>query len=42
MGTASIVARATHDMGNTQPATRDPDRRTYMINHLVPTTVTVR
>ena len=22
--------------GRTQPATRDPDRRTYMINHLVP------
>jgi DMSO/TMAO reductase YedYZ molybdopterin-dependent catalytic subunit len=41
-GTASIVARATDDMGNTQPATRDPDRRNYMINHLVPTTVTVR
>jgi len=41
-GTASIVARATDDMGNTQPATRDPDRRNYMISHLVPTTVTVR
>jgi hypothetical protein len=41
-GTASIVARATDDMGNTQPATRDLDRRSYMINHLVPTTVTVR
>ena len=41
-GTASIVARATDDMGNTQPATRDPGRRQYMINHLVPTAVTVR
>jgi DMSO/TMAO reductase YedYZ molybdopterin-dependent catalytic subunit len=41
-GTASIVARATDDMGNTQPATRDPDRRNYMISHLVPTAVTVR
>jgi len=41
-GTTSIVARATDDMGHTQPATRDPDRRTYMINHLVPTPVTIR
>jgi DMSO/TMAO reductase YedYZ molybdopterin-dependent catalytic subunit len=41
-GSASVVARATDDMGNTQPAARDPDRRTYMINHLVPTPVTVR
>lgn len=41
-GTASVVARATDDMGNTQPAMRDPDRRTYMINHLVPTSVVVR
>lgn len=41
-GTASIVARATDDMGHTQPTTRDPDRRGVMINHLVPTTVTVR
>jgi DMSO/TMAO reductase YedYZ molybdopterin-dependent catalytic subunit len=41
-GQASIVARATDDQGNTQPATRDPDRRTYMINHLVPVAVTVR
>jgi DMSO/TMAO reductase YedYZ molybdopterin-dependent catalytic subunit len=41
-GPASIVARATDDTGRTQPATRDPDLRTYMINHLVPTSVTVR
>jgi DMSO/TMAO reductase YedYZ molybdopterin-dependent catalytic subunit len=41
-GSASIIARATDDMGNTQPPTRDPDRRTYMINHLVPTPVTIR
>jgi DMSO/TMAO reductase YedYZ molybdopterin-dependent catalytic subunit len=41
-GKSAIVARATDDKGNTQPATRDPDRRSYMINHLVPTEVTVR
>jgi DMSO/TMAO reductase YedYZ molybdopterin-dependent catalytic subunit len=41
-GNASVVARATDDQGHTQPSTRDPDRRTYMINHLVPVPVTVR
>ena len=41
-GPASIVARATDDRGRTQPTTRDPDRRTVMINHLIPTSVTVR
>jgi DMSO/TMAO reductase YedYZ molybdopterin-dependent catalytic subunit len=41
-GPASIVARATDDRGRTQPALREADRRTYMINHLVPTAVTVR
>jgi DMSO/TMAO reductase YedYZ molybdopterin-dependent catalytic subunit len=41
-GPASLVARATDDEGRTQPATRDVDRRTYMINHLVPTPVVVR
>ena len=41
-GPASIVARTTDDEGRTQPATRDVDRRSYMINHLVPTPVVVR
>lgn len=41
-GMASIVSRATDDKGNTQPEKRDADRRQYMINHLVPTAVTVR
>jgi DMSO/TMAO reductase YedYZ molybdopterin-dependent catalytic subunit len=41
-GAASIVARATDDAGATQPATRDPDRRNGMINHLITTAVTVR
>ena len=41
-GRASILVRATDDKGRTQPTTRDRDRLGYMINHLVPTTVTVR
>lgn len=41
-GPVSIIARATDDQGHTQPATRDADRRAYMINHLVPIAVTVR
>lgn len=41
-GEASIVVKATDDKDRTQPATRDADRRTYMINHLVPVAVTVR
>jgi DMSO/TMAO reductase YedYZ molybdopterin-dependent catalytic subunit len=40
-GPASLVARCTDEKGNTQPEKRDPDRRTYMINHLVPVGVTV-
>ena len=41
-GPMALVARCTDDKGNTQPEKRDPDRRTYMINHLVPTEVTVK
>jgi DMSO/TMAO reductase YedYZ molybdopterin-dependent catalytic subunit len=41
-GEASILVKATDDKDRTQPATRDPDRRQYMINHLVPVAVTVR
>ncbi len=40
-GKAAIVVRATDASGRTQPATRDRDRLGYMINHLVPTAVTV-
>jgi hypothetical protein len=36
------MARATDSRGHTQPTTRDPDRRTYMINHVVPVEVEVR
>ena len=41
-GPTSLVVRATDTAGNTQPTARDPDRRTYMINHLVPVDVTVK
>ena len=41
-GPVKLVARATTAGGATQSATRDPDRRTYMINHLVPVEVLVK
>jgi DMSO/TMAO reductase YedYZ molybdopterin-dependent catalytic subunit len=41
-GPLKLLARATDNDGNTQPDKRDIDRRTYMINHLVPTEVTVK
>lgn len=41
-GPLKLLVRATDDKGNTQPEKRDPDRRTYMINHLVPVEVTVK
>jgi DMSO/TMAO reductase YedYZ molybdopterin-dependent catalytic subunit len=41
-GKRTLVARATDSLGQTQPAHRDPDRGTYMINHLLPITVQVR
>jgi DMSO/TMAO reductase YedYZ molybdopterin-dependent catalytic subunit len=41
-GKQTLVARATDSFGQTQPAHRDPDRGTYMINHLLPITVEVR
>jgi DMSO/TMAO reductase YedYZ molybdopterin-dependent catalytic subunit len=41
-GPVQLIARCTDDKGNTQPEKRDPDRRTYMINHLVPVEVLVR
>ena len=41
-GTVRLMARATDDHGNTQPMQRDPDRRTYMISHVVPVEVEVR
>jgi DMSO/TMAO reductase YedYZ molybdopterin-dependent catalytic subunit len=41
-GKQTLVARATDSRDQTQPAHRDPDRGTYMINHLLPITVEVR
>ena len=41
-GQAKLMARATDSRGETQPLERDPDRGTYMINHLLPIDVEVR
>jgi hypothetical protein len=41
-GQATLIARATDSHGRSQPIERDPDRGTYMINHLLPITVEVR
>jgi len=41
-GKATLIARATDSSGRTQPIERDPDRGTYMINHLLPITVEVK
>jgi len=41
-GPVKLVARATAVSGTTQPVARDADRRTYMINHLVPVEVLVK
>jgi hypothetical protein len=41
-GQATLIARATDSHGRSQPAERDPDRGTYMINHLLPISVEVR
>jgi DMSO/TMAO reductase YedYZ molybdopterin-dependent catalytic subunit len=41
-GPQTLIARATDSLGRTQPVERDPDRGTYMINHLLPTKVEVK
>ncbi len=41
-GKQTLIARATDSLGRTQPVHRDPDRGTYMINHLLPITVEVK
>jgi DMSO/TMAO reductase YedYZ molybdopterin-dependent catalytic subunit len=41
-GPAKLLARCTDERGETQPDKRDPDRRSYAINHLIPVEVTVK
>ncbi len=41
-GNQTLVARASDSRGRTQPTERDPDRGTYMINHLLPIEVETR
>jgi len=41
-GKQTLIARATDSLGRTQPVLRDPDRGTYMINHLLPIEVEVK
>ena len=41
-GPAFVVVRCTDEKGNRQPDKRDPDRRSYKINHLVPVEVLVK
>src|SRR5262249_20879697 len=40
-GPAKRLARATDAQGRTQPLERDPDRRHYMISHVVPVDVVI-
>jgi DMSO/TMAO reductase YedYZ molybdopterin-dependent catalytic subunit len=41
-GAVKLVARATDARGQSQPLQRDPDRRNYMINHVLPIEVVVK
>jgi len=41
-GPAKLLVRCTDDRGQTQPEKRDPDRRSYAINHLIPVEVLVK
>ncbi len=41
-GKATLIARATDSHRQTQPNEHDPDRGTYMINHLLPVEVEVK
>lgn len=41
-GKATLMVRATDSEGRTQPTERDKDRRSYIVNHLLPIEVEVR
>jgi DMSO/TMAO reductase YedYZ molybdopterin-dependent catalytic subunit len=41
-GKATLMVRATDSEGRTQPPERDQDRRSYIVNHLLPIEVEVR
>jgi DMSO/TMAO reductase YedYZ molybdopterin-dependent catalytic subunit len=41
-GRATLMARATDSRGNTQPTQHDPDRRHYMVSHVIPVEIDVR
>lgn len=41
-GKATLMVRATDSEGRTQPTERDQDRRSYIVNHLLPIEVEVR
>jgi DMSO/TMAO reductase YedYZ molybdopterin-dependent catalytic subunit len=40
-GEARIMARATDTQGRSQPLERDPNRRNYMVSHVLPVAVTI-
>lgn len=42
LGKITLAARATDSEGRTQPTERDNDRRSYIVNHLLPIEVDVR
>jgi hypothetical protein len=42
LGRYRLLARATDSRGRTQPLKRDPDRRNYVISHVLPTEVEVK
>jgi hypothetical protein len=41
-GLYTVMARAIDARGRTQPMERDPDRRSYMISHVLPIEVEVK
>jgi hypothetical protein len=41
-GRTTLLARATDARRRTQPTTRDPERRNYMVNHILPVEVQIQ